>query len=129
MFKAISILATAALLTINPFAPKTETYYPVLAVVTETNTKTDCVTIMTLPDENLWDFSGVEDWSGGDLAVCIFSDKGTPDYLEDDKLVPTDNEIARYVGYVDGENSTSETGEKLLWFAFSSTYWDLTENY
>lgn len=133
MFKSI-LAITAALLTINPFAPKTETtaatetYYPALAVVTETNTETDSVTIMTLPDGNLWDFYGVEDWSGGDLAVCIFSDNGTPDYLEDDLLMPTENRT-RYVGYVDGENSTSETGEKLLWFEFSGTYWDLTENY
>ena len=104
--------------------PKTETYYPALAVVTETNTETDSVTIMTLPDGNLWEFSGVEDLSGGDLAVCIFSNNGTPDYLQDDSIISI-----RYSGYVDGENSTSETGEKLLWFEFSSTYWDLTENY
>lgn len=103
-------------------------YYPALTVVTEINTETDCVTIMTVPDGNLWDFSGVEDWSTGDLAVCIFSDNVTPYYLEDDVLMPTENRT-RYVGYVDGENSTSETGEKLLWFEFSSTYWDLTENY
>lgn len=128
MFKAISILATAALLIINPFAPKTETtattetYYPTLAVVTKTNTETDSVTIMTLPDGNLWDFSGVEDWSGGDLAVCIFSDNGTPNY-EDDEIV-----TVRYVGYVDGENSTSETGEKLEYFNLNGTVWDLGEN-
>ena len=122
MIKLI-LAITTALLAINPFTPKTETYYPALAVVTETNTKTDSVTIMTLPDGNLWEFYGVEDWSGGDLAACIFSDNGTPNF-QDDEII-----TVRYSGYVDGENSTSETGEKLLWFAFSSTYWDLTENY
>lgn len=132
MYKSILALATTIMLINNTAAPATETtsetYYPALAVVTEINTETDCVTIMTLPDGNLWDFSGVEDWSAGDLAVCIFSDNETPYYLEDDVLMPTENRT-RYVGYVDGENSTSETGEKLLWFEFSSTYWDLTENY
>lgn len=122
MFKSI-LAITTALLAINPFASKTETYYPALAVVTETNTETDSVTIMTLPDGNLWDFSGVEDWSGGDLAVCIFSDNGTPD-LQDDEII-----TVRYSGYVDGENNTSETGERLEYFNFSGECWDLTENY
>ena len=78
---------------------------------------------MTLPDGNLWDFSSVEDWSGGDLAVCIFSDNGTPDYLQDDEII-----TVHYSGYVDGENSTSETGERLEYFNFSGECWDLTEN-
>ena len=127
MFK-VSILAVTALLAINPFAPKTETttatetYYPALAVVTETNTETDSVTIMTVPDGNLWEFSGVEDWSGGDLAVCIFSDNGTPD-LQDDEII-----TVHYSGYVDGENSTSETGERLEYFNFSGECWNLEEN-
>lgn len=127
MFKSI-LAITAALLTINPFAPKTEntaiteTHYPALAVVTETNTKTDSVTIMTLPNGNLWDFSGVEDWSGGDLAACIFSDNGTPNF-QDDEII-----TVRYSGYVDGENSTSETGERLEYFNFSGECWNLEEN-
>ena len=122
MFKSI-LAITTALLTINPFAPKTETHYPAIAVVTETNTETDSVTIMTLPDGNLWEFYSVEDWSGGDLAVCIFSDNGTPDYLQDDEII-----TIHYSGYVDGENSTSETGEKLEYFNLNSTVWDLEEN-
>lgn len=122
MFKSI-LAITTALLAINPFTPKTETYYPALAVVTEINTETDSVTIMTLPDGNLWDFSDVEDWSGGDLAVCIFSDNGTPNYLQDDEII-----TVRYSGYVDGENSTSETGERLEYFNFSGECWNLEEN-
>lgn len=128
MLKAIALTTTMLIYLMGVKEPTPETYYPSLAIVTETNTETDCVTIMTVPDGNLWDFSGVEDWSGGDLAVCIFSDNGTPNYLEDDKLIPTDNGIARYVGYVDGENETSETGEKLRYFNLSGEFWDLEEN-
>lgn len=122
MFKAIAITTTMLISMTGVKETTPETYYPSLAVVTETNTETDCVTIMTVPDGNEWDFYGVEDWSGGDLAVCIFSDKGTPDY-EDDEIV-----TVRYVGYVDGENSTSETGEKLEYFNLNGTVWDLGEN-
>lgn len=128
MLKAIALTTTMLISLTGVKETTPETYYPSLAVVMETNTETDCVTIMTVPDGNEWDFYGVEDWSGGDLAVCIFSDNGTPDYLEDDKLIPTDNGIARYVGYVDGENETSETGEKLRYFNLSGEFWDLEEN-
>ena len=125
MFKSFLATILIALLVINPTetTTATETYYPALAVVTETNTETDSVTIMTLPDGNLWEFYGAEDWSGGDLAVCIFSDKGTPDYLQDDEII-----TVHYSGYVDGENSTNETGEILEYFNFSGECWNLEEN-
>ena len=123
MFKAIAITTTMLISMTGVKETTPETYYPSLAVVTETNTETDCVTIMTVPDGNEWDFYGVEDWSGGDLAVCIFSDKGTPDYLQDDEII-----TVHYSGYVDGENYTSETGERLEYFSFSGECWNLEEN-
>ena len=121
------ILFTSRTDTFASTTSETETelsnYYPVLAVVTETNTKTDTFTLMTLPDENLWIESESEDWSAGDLATCVLYDNGTLDDFEDDEIV-----AIRYVGYVDGENSTSETGEKLEYFNLNSTVWDLEEN-
>lgn len=122
MFKAIAITTTMLISMTGVKETTPETYYPSLAVVTETNTETDCVTIMTVPDGNEWDFYGVEDWSGGDLAVCIFSDNGTPNF-QDDEII-----TVRYSGYVDGENSTSETGERLEYFNFSGECWKLEEN-
>lgn len=121
------ILFTSRTDTFASTTSETETelpnYYPVLAVIMETNTETDTFTIMTLPDENLWIESEIEDWSAGDLVACVLYDNGTLDDFEDDEIV-----AIRYVGYVDGENSTSETGEKLEYFNLNSTVWDLEEN-
>lgn len=84
---------------------ETETYYPLLLAVTETEN-----THITAEDKNgnQWQFES-EDAYEGDLYSCIITDNGTPEDITDDEI-----ETIRFAGEIgDYESETLSTSETL----------------
>ena len=92
------LIMLVILLTSMPTS-ETENLYPMTTVVTDINYTTDTV---TLTDFNgfEWQFTGVEDWTKGDICSCIMSDKGTP-YIFDDEII-----TVKYDGWFSGWTET-----------------------
>lgn len=73
------------------------TYYALTTIVVELDVENDVVTCKDF-NGNLWEFEGCEDWTIGDIASLLMSDRGT-EKIYDDTIIST-----RYNGYFEGWN-------------------------
>ena len=88
------IIITALLLLSLVSAASAE-LYPATAMVYRVNQESDLVYCKEC-NGVIWAFSGVEDWTEGDLVSMIMDDNGT-ELIYDDIIVQV-----RYGGYVEG---------------------------
>ena len=94
-------------------------YYPEVGRIVNLDYTTDTVTVMT-GGGNLWEFTGCEDLTEGDMLGLIFSTNNTPWSIYDDIIVDI-----KYAGILDDFTDTSHDpglGEEEETFVLEEEY-------
>lgn len=95
--KKIFAILPLVLITLAFISCLKPTHYALTTVVVELDTENDVVTCEDF-NGNLWEFEGCEDWTIGDIASLLMSNRGT-EKIYDDTIIDT-----RYSGYFEGWN-------------------------